>query len=118
MAMKIIRLDEIEGGNITKYDSIMVMRKILMTSQPSHVGVIDLRENGLVGYHEATVPQMLIILEGEGWVRTGEEAKVEVTAGDIVLWEKGEGHETTTDKGMKAIVIESEALDVGAFYQL
>ena len=69
----------------------------------------------MVGYHDANVPQMLIIIEGEGWVRAGDDPKVKVTAGNAVLWEKGEGHETTTDKGMKAIVIESEGLDIGAF---
>lgn len=88
------------------------MRKLLMTNQPSHVGIMELGEEGLVGYHEATVPQMLIIIEGEGWVRAGEEAKVMVTAGDIVFWEKGEGHETTTNSGMKAIIIESEGLEL------
>ena len=113
--MKIIRLDDIAGKHISQYRSDFIMRKILMTEQPSHVGIMALKENGLVGYHDATVPQMLILLEGEGWVRTGEEAKVKVTAGDVVLWEKGEGHETATDKGMKAIVIESEGLDFGVF---
>jgi quercetin dioxygenase-like cupin family protein len=88
------------------------MRKLLMTNQPSHVGIMDLGENGIVGYHEATVPQVLIILEGEGWVRAGEDAKERVKTGDVIIWEKGEGHETTTSKGMKAIVIESEGMDI------
>jgi quercetin dioxygenase-like cupin family protein len=113
--LKIIRLDEITGKNITQYGSDLIMRKILMTKQASHVGVMDLKENGLVGYHDATIPQLLIIVEGEGWVRAGDEAEVKVTAGDVVLWEKGEGHETTTENGMKAIVIESEGLVVGSF---
>ena len=86
-----------------------------MTNQPSHVGIMDLKENGLVGFHDTTVPQMLIILEGAGWVRAGEEEKVKIAAGDVVLWEKGEGHETTTEKGLKAIVIETEGMDIGSF---
>lgn len=113
--MRIIHLDEVTGKHITQYDSSFIMRKLLMTDQPSHVGVMDLGENGIVGYHEATVPQMLIILEGEGWVRAGEKAKVKVTAGDVVLWDKWEGHETTTDSGLKAIVIESEGMDISTF---
>lgn len=114
MAMKIIRLVEIEGKNIAQFDSRMIMRKIMMTEKPSHIGIMDLPENGKVGYHEANVPQMLIILEGEGWVRAAEEAKARVTAGNIVFWEKGEGHETTTNSGMKAIIIESEGLDISS----
>ncbi|MFS0688330.1 hypothetical protein AB1K89_03635 [Sporosarcina sp. 179-K 8C2 HS] len=61
--MKIIRLDEVEGKHITQYDSDFIMRKIVMTNQPSHVGIMDLDENGLVGYHKATVPQ---VIEPEG----------------------------------------------------
>ena len=113
--MKIIRLDEIAGKNITQYGSDFIMRKIVMTNHPTHVGIMELKENGLVGYHEATIPQALIILTGEGWVRTADDAKVKVTAGDAVLWEKGEWHETVTEKGLKAIVIESEGLDVRLF---
>lgn len=110
--MKIIRLDEISGKNISQYGSDFIMRKILMTNQPSHVGIMELKGNGLVGYHEAAVPQILIVLEGEGWVRGAGETKEKVKAGDVVLWEKGEGHETTTDKGMKAIFIESEEINI------
>lgn len=113
--MRILHLNEVTGKNITQYNSNFIMRKLLMTNHPSHVGIMDLGEKGLVGYHEATVSQMLIILDGEGWVRGGEEAKAKVTVGDIVFWEKGEGHETTTDKGMKAIVIESEGIDIASF---
>ncbi|MDW0115953.1 cupin [Sporosarcina thermotolerans] len=113
--MRILRLNEVIGKNITQYGSNFNMRKLLMTNQPSHVGIMGLGENGLVGYHEATIPQMLVIIEGEGWVRTGDEPKVKVTSGDVVIWGKGEGHETSTDEGMKAIVIESEGLDLNQF---
>ncbi|MEZ7171186.1 cupin [Sporosarcina sp. OR05] len=113
--MKIIRLDEIQGKSISQYDSNFIMRKILMTDKNAHVGMMQLDEGGIVGYHDATVPQLLIILDGEGWVRSGEDEKVKVVVGDVVLWEKGEGHETTSDQGMKAIVIESEGLDFGSF---
>lgn len=86
-----------------------------MTENSSHVGMMQLDEGGIVGYHDAKVPQLLIILDGAGWVRSGEEEKVKVVVGDVVLWEKGEGHETTSDKGMKAIVIESKGLDINSF---
>lgn len=113
--MKILRLNEIAGKNITQYGSNFIMRKLIMTNLPSHVGIMDLGENGLVGYHEATVRQMLVVIEGEGWVCAEDERKVKVTAGDVVIWDKGEGHETSTDKGMIAFVIESEGLDVDQF---
>ena len=113
--MKIIRQDDIKGKNITQFDSNFIMRKILLTEKPTHVGIMHLEEDGIVGYHTATVPQILLIIEGEGWVSTGSEDKVKVAVGDAVLWEKGEGHETTSKTGLKAIVIESEGLDISSF---
>ncbi len=113
--MKIIRLDEIKGKKITQYDSNVIMRKVLMTKEPSHVGIVQLEEGGIIGYHDATVPQLLLIIEGGGWVRTSLEGKVKVTAGDVVFWEKGEGHETSTTRGLKAIVVESEGLAMSSF---
>ena len=113
--MKIIQMDEIEGKYITQYNSKFIMRKMLMTEKPSHVGIMHLDQGGIVGYHDATVPQILLIIEGKGWVRTGAENKVRVVAGDVIAWEKGEGHETSTDIGLKAIVIESEGLEIGSF---
>lgn len=103
------------GRNKRQYDSNVIMRKVLMTKEPSHVGIVQLIEGGIIGYHDATVPQLLLIIEGEGWVRTSLEGKVKVTAGDAVFWEKGEGHETTTTKGLKAIVVESEGLTISSF---
>ena len=58
--MKIIRLDKIEGKKITQYKSNMIMRKILLTHEPSHVGIIQLEEGGIIGYHDATMPQLLL----------------------------------------------------------
>ncbi|MFJ7934628.1 cupin [Sporosarcina sp. NPDC096371] len=115
--MKIFRMDEISGRNITNYDSNFIMRKLLMTKEPSHVGIVHLEEGGIIGYHDAAVPQILLIIDGEGWVRTGNEDKVRVTTGDAVVWEIGEGHETTTTKGMKAIVVESQGLDIHSFVE-
>lgn len=115
--MKIIRLDEIKGKKITQYDSNVIMRKVLMTKEPSHVGIVQLEEGGIIGYHDATVPQLLLIIEGEGWVRTSNEDKVRVFTGDAIIWGKGEGHETSTTKGMKAIVVESLGLDIHSFVE-
>ena len=113
--MKIIQVAEIEGKCITQYDSEFIMRKILMTEKPTHVGIMHIDPGGIVGYHDATVPQILLIIEGKGWVRAGAGDKVKVSSGDVIAWDKGEGHETSTDIGLKAIVIESEGLEIGSF---
>jgi mannose-6-phosphate isomerase-like protein (cupin superfamily) len=70
-----------------------------------------LEENGIIGYHQAVVPQLLIIVEGEGKVRGEEENFISVKSGEAVYWRKDEWHETKTEVGLTAIVIESEELD-------
>lgn len=113
--MKIIKLNEIAGKSIKQYDSVnFLMRRLLLTEKPSHVGVMELAAHGIIGYHQTTVPQALILIEGEGTVRAGSEAEKTVKVGDIVFWEKEEGHETRSVAGLKAIVIESEGLDISS----
>ncbi|WP_326238358.1 AraC family ligand binding domain-containing protein [Alkalihalophilus marmarensis] len=67
-----------------------------------------------MGYHQAAVPQLLLIIEGEGWVRTENEI-LSTNKGDAVFWEKGEWHETRTDNGLTAISIESTDLNPEKF---
>ncbi|CAM5215257.1 Cupin OS=Ureibacillus acetophenoni OX=614649 GN=SAMN05877842_11970 PE=4 SV=1 [Ureibacillus acetophenoni] len=74
-----------------------------------------LEENGIIGYHQAVVPQLLLIMNGEGFVRGESEEYFKVQPGDAVFWEKDEWHETKTDKGLTAIVIESEELNLERF---
>ena len=49
---------------------------------------MHLEENGIIGFHQAVVPQILLIINGEGWVRGKEATKFFVKAGDAVFWEK------------------------------
>ena len=74
-----------------------------------------LERNGVIGYHQATVPQLLFVVNGEGFVCNEKQEYVKVQAGDAVFWTKDEWHETKTDTGLTAIVIESETLDPAHF---
>jgi len=71
---------------------------------------MHLGENGIVGYHQAVSPQLLLIVSGEGLVRGEQEEYFNVETGDAVFWNKGEWHETKTGKGLMAIIIESQEL--------
>ena len=50
-------------------------------------------------------------MNGEGYVCGANKEKVKVEAGQAVFWEKGEFHETSTEKGLMAIVMEAEDLE-------
>ncbi|QFF99329.1 cupin [Psychrobacillus glaciei] len=113
--MKLFIFEKQVGKNISHFNSDFIMSRIVRTEKPTQIGCMYLETNGVVGYHEAVVPQLLLVISGEGWVRGEAGLKVKVKVGDAVLWKKGEGHETTTETGLTAIVIESEELNPSEF---
>lgn len=74
--------------------------------------IIRVEAGGALGYHQAVGEQLFMVIEGSGWVRAGDDAKVPISAGQAAFWQSGEWHETTTDTGLTAIVIEGSKLDL------
>lgn len=113
--MKFYQLSKENGKNIKQFKSNFIMSRIINTETAASIGCMYLEENGVIGFHQAVVPQLLLILEGEGYVRNEQEQYFQVQPGDAVFWEEGEWHETKTDKGLTGIVIESEQLNPATF---
>lgn len=106
------------GSRVTQFNSEFIMSRIVATDGSTRIGCMHLAENGIIGYHQAIVPQLLLIVSGEGLVRSKEEKYFKVQPGDAVFWEKGEWHETKSETGLIAIVIESEKLNPSEFMSL
>ncbi|MGG0258346.1 cupin [Bacillus mycoides] len=111
--MKIFDFSAEAGKHISVFQSNFIMSKILNHQGNIHIGAMHLQENGIIGYHEAVVSQLLLIVDGEGYACGANKEKVKVEAGQAVFWTKGEFHETSTEKGLMAIVIESYGLENG-----
>ncbi|MDA2629577.1 cupin [Bacillus sp. WOD8 KX774193] len=109
--MKIFDFSEKVGKQITAFQSNFIMSKIVNHQGNIHIGAMHLKENGIIGYHEAVVSQLLLIVDGEGYVCGADKEKVKVKAGQAVFWEKGEFHETSTEHRLMAIVMEAEDLE-------
>jgi quercetin dioxygenase-like cupin family protein len=67
-----------------------------------------LEPGGRVGRHPATVPQLLAVVAGQGWVSGADGEPQAISAGEAAFWNAGEEHETWTDDGLTAIVFEAE----------
>lgn len=65
----------------------------------------------VLGRHDATLPQLLIVVEGSGWVAGADRATVPISAGEAASWDAGESHESGSDAGMTAVIVESPDLD-------
>jgi hypothetical protein len=105
------------GKHIDKFDSNFVMSRIVLTEKTAHIGCMHIEEDGIIGYHQAVVPQLLLIVSGNGFVRGESEEFISIKAGEAVFWAKDEFHETRTDSGLTAIVIESEVLNPSSFME-
>lgn len=106
------------GRKITNFSSDFMMSRVIETTNVTNIGCLHLDENGVVGYHQAVVPQLLLILNGEGGVRNEKEEYIQVVAGDTVFLKKDEWLETKTDTGLTSIVIGSEELIPAKFMLL
>lgn len=113
--MKIYSFKKDEGKQVTQFDSNFIMTRIAATDSSVHIGCMYLDSSGVVGYHKAVVPQLLLIIDGNGHVRGSDKSHVEVEKGDAIFWGEGEYHEVVSPQGLTAIVLESETLDPGVF---
>jgi quercetin dioxygenase-like cupin family protein len=105
------RLEPRRGRAIEEFDSAEawvrgVSRRVLQ------VVLIEVGSGGVVGRHPTGAHQVFAVLSGSGWVSGGDGARETITRGDVVIWEPGEEHESGSDEGMTAIVVEAEELDV------
>lgn len=108
--MEIFSFRKETGKNISKFHSNFIIARIAQSDGDAHIHCMHLPENGIIGHHQAVVPQLLMVVEGEGWVKGEEDEYIAVKTGYTVFWRQDEWHETKTKTGLTAIVIESEAI--------
>lgn len=115
--MKLFAFDDRASRSIDLYGTVNVLfTRIANLTADAHISYMNIQPGGVIGYHQATMPQLFLVVEGDGWVRGGEGARVAVRRGEAAFWEAGEWHESGSDEGLSAIVIEvdSAAFEPGA----
>ncbi len=63
--------------------------------------------------HSAGLWQLLAVVQGEGWASGADGKREPLCAGDAVLWEPHEEHESGTDNGMTVVIVQSPVVPVG-----
>jgi quercetin dioxygenase-like cupin family protein len=76
----------------------------------AHVVCIRLAAGGLLGRHPASVDQVFAVVDGQGWVSGPDGQRTPIAAGTAVFWNAGDDHESGSDEGMTAIVVEAERI--------
>jgi len=89
--------------------------RLLQLDGAAHLVCIYLGENGALGGHPAAVNQLFLVISGSGWVQGKDGEAQPINAGQAVFWEAGEWHETSSEKGLTAIVVEGPGIDPSIF---
>jgi quercetin dioxygenase-like cupin family protein len=74
------------------------------------VAIFRIGPGGRIARHPATVPQLLAVLDGTGRVSGGDGVEIAIGPGDAVAWQAGEEHETVSEAGMTALIVEGDGL--------
>lgn len=67
----------------------------------------------VLGMPAAGLDQLFLVVAGSGWVRVADGDRVPVAAGRGVVWRDGEQHESGSEEGMEAVIVQAEELTVG-----
>ena len=89
-----------------------VSARVRRLAPSAHVVVMEVGPGGVVARHPAVIAQLFVVVRGSGWVSGAEGGREAIAAGQAVLWEPGEEHESGSDEGMTALVVEAEAIVV------
>jgi quercetin dioxygenase-like cupin family protein len=108
--MERLRFDSTEA--FTPRDERLEGVTVAPLTPPGRVqaAVFRLAAGGRIARHPATMPQILAVLEGEGRVSGADGDFEPIAAGEAVFWPAGEEHETASDGGLTAFVLEAEGL--------
>lgn len=102
------------GIRIGKFESVgAVHSKVLRLESGAQVSCFYIDPGGKIGNHQAATRQLFLVVQGQGWVKSGRAEPIPIRAGQAAFWEEGEWHESGTETGMMAVVIEGDDLEPG-----
>lgn len=71
------------------------------------VDVLTFQPGAVLGRHPTRVWQLLSLVSGSGWASGADGVRAPLLSGDTILWEPDEEHESGTDDGMVAVVVQT-----------
>lgn len=111
--MKIYRFDRDTGKTIDRYHSSgFVLANVAHFLDEPIIHCAYLDPQGVIGFHQAGMPQLFLVLQGEGWVRGEAPERKPIRTGQAAYWAEGEWHEAGTEAGMMAMIIEATHFDI------
>jgi hypothetical protein len=98
-------------GDLLDGVTVAPLTPSILEGSPVQAAIFRVAPGGGLRRHPATFPQVLAVLEGSGNVSGADGVVESIAAGEAVFWHEGEEHETTSDTGLTALIIEGAGLD-------
>jgi quercetin dioxygenase-like cupin family protein len=111
--VQLVRFSPEQGREIDRFGSAGA-RIAPLARGDSQVVVLHLAAGGSVGRHPSVGTQLLAVVAGSGTVSGADGVEHAVEPGVVAVWEPGEEHETRTETGLTAVLVEGPSLDVPA----
>jgi hypothetical protein len=97
---------------ITRFDSHgATIGGVARAGGAVRVSLLQLAAGGLVGAHPAAGPLLFLVVAGSGWARSGDEPRSPLAAGEAALWDAEEIHESGSEHGLTAVIVEAGAIE-------
>ena len=100
----------VPGGDLLDGVTVAPLTPSIFEGSVIQAAIFRVAPGGRLVRHPATFPQILAVLEGSGEV-SGADGVVEPIAAGEAFWHEGEEHETKSEVGLTALIIEGESLD-------
>ena len=95
---------------IDRFESVAA--RVRRLAPEAHVVVIEVGAGGRVGTHPAAAQQLFAVVRGSGWVAGADGERHQIELGEAVLWDAGEEHESGSDDGLTALIVEADVIGV------
>jgi quercetin dioxygenase-like cupin family protein len=92
--------------------TVAPLSRSISQGSPFQAAIFRVECGGRILRHPATYPQILAVLDGSGVVSGADGVDEPIVAGEAVFWQAGEEHETTSQDGLTALIIEGGDLDM------
>ena len=80
--MKIFRFDRQNGRTIDRFNSSgFVIARVAYLLDEATIHCAYLEPNGLIGHHQASMPQLFFVAQGDGWVKGEGSEKTRIQTG-------------------------------------
>jgi quercetin dioxygenase-like cupin family protein len=106
--VRIFRFDKDVGKVLEQYGASGVTTVPIAKGQQTYrVTTAFFEPGGTIGQHLTGMPQIFMVLDGRGWVSGKSGGRMPISAGQAVMWESEEPHESGTEDGMTVVMLQA-----------